>query len=531
MRPHTASDSEIQQPLIDVRDVVKRFGGAAALDGASLQVMPGEVHALVGENGAGKSTLIKLLSGVYQPDGGDIRVNGQSETIADTRAAQALGIITIYQEHTLASDLSPIENIFLGREIKARASRRYGLMMNDSQMRSRAETLWAEFGGQKKDLLRPVSELGGLKQRLIEIIKALAFESSLIIMDEPTAQLPDDERDALLNHIRKMRDRGVAVLLVTHRLDEVLAVADRVTVFRDGKWIDTTDIAKTNITEIITKMVGREVGSIAAAAARQSDQPLDHDAPEAMRVEALSNAVLDNVGLTLRVGEVLGVGGLAGSGRTELARAIIGADAIDAGQIWIEGEKVTIRSPAQAVERGIFMVPEERKRLGIVAGLDVARNITISAPRKIAVSTFVQEALEKRIADDYVRQLRIKTSSSSESIENLSGGNQQKVLFARALFSDPKIIIVDEPTQGIDVGAKVEVYKLIREFVGKGRSVIVISSELPELLGLSDRVIVMREGRNVGEIAIPIGAAFRASTMEAMQRRVISLATGGNDGV
>ena len=346
MAASNSPERDAQPRLVEVRGVVKRFGGVVALNGASLDIRPGEVHALVGENGAGKSTLIKLLSGVYQPDEGEIRVNGHPETIASARVAQSLGITTIYQEHTLAADLSPVENIFLGREIRAR---RGALMMNDSQMRRRAQELWAEFGGQDRDLQRPVSELGGLRQRLIEIIKALAFESSLVIMDEPTAQLPDDERDVLLEQIRKMRARGVAVLLVTHRLEEVLATADRVTVFRDGQWIDTTDIAKTDLNDIITKMVGREVGSIAVAAARSADQPLAAAAPEALRVEGLSNGVLNDVSLTLKVGEVLGIGGLAGSGRTELARAIIGADPIDSGEIWVGGEKAAVASPADAI--------------------------------------------------------------------------------------------------------------------------------------------------------------------------------------
>jgi ribose transport system ATP-binding protein len=523
--------SDVLAPyIVEVRNVVKRFPGVVALGGASLGIRPGEVHALVGENGAGKSTLIKLLSGVYQPDEGSIYVKGKTEAIASTRVAQALGITTIYQERTLAADLSPIENIFLGREIRVRRLGWQGLVLNEAQMRRHAEELWSEFGGNKRDLLRPVSELGGLKQRLIEIIKALAFESSLVIMDEPTAQLPDDERDILLSNIRKMRDQGVAVLLVTHRLEDLFGTADRVTVFRDGQWIDTRDVADTSIDEIIMKMVGRDVGSMAVAAARSPNQPLDAAAPEMLRIEGFTRSgVLDNVSLTLRAGEVLGIGGLAGSGRTELARAIIGADPIDAGEIWVDEKKVRIGSPADAIRFGIFMVPEERKQHGIVAGFNVARNITISAPEKIALSTFIQEGVEKEIATNYVGQLKIKTQGAAENIENLSGGNQQKVLFARALFSDPRVIIIDEPTQGIDVGAKVEVYKLIRDFVAKGRSVIVISSELPELLGLSDRVLVMREGRKAGELEVPPGSVSQPHFMEMMQRLVIALATGGGN--
>ncbi|OJX48482.1 sugar ABC transporter ATP-binding protein [Devosia sp. 66-22] len=529
MNARSSRDDDARPYLVEVRNVTKRFPGVVALGNASLAIRPGEVHALLGENGAGKSTLIKLLSGVYKPDAGTILVNGEPRNISSPREAQGLGITTIYQEHTLAADLSPIENIFLGREL--RAGRSGSILVNRSAMRARAQELWAQFGGDRRDLSRPVAELGGLKQRLIEIIKALAFEATLVIMDEPTAQLPDDERDTLLSHIRAMRDRGVAVLLVTHRLDELAGTVDRVTVFRDGQWIDTIPMAETNVDAIIRKMVGRDVGSMAAAAARSLSQSLPETAPEVLSVTGLSRrGVLNNVSLTLRAGEILGIGGLAGSGRTELARAIIGADPIDAGEIWANGRTISPASPAEAVRAGIFMVPEERKVLGIVAGLDVARNITISAPGKIASSTFVQRRRERSVAANYVDELRIKTRGPAEHIENLSGGNQQKVLFARALFSDPNIIIVDEPTQGIDVGAKTEVYRLIRNFVAKGRSVIVISSELPELLGLSDRVMVMREGRKAGELSVPIGAAADPAQMAEMQRQVMALATGGNVG-
>lgn len=527
MNPVSAPSGDTPPYLVEVRNVTKRFPGVVALGNAALSIRRGEVHALLGENGAGKSTLIKLLSGVYRPDDGAILINGEERTIASPGEAQALGITTIYQEHTLAADLSPIENIFLGRELRAGSAG--NMLVNSGAMRDRAEKLWLQFGGNIRDLTRPVAELGGLKQRLIEIIKALAFDASLVIMDEPTAQLPDDERDMLLSHIRSMRDRGVAVLLVTHRLDELAGTVDRVTVFRDGHWIDTVPMAETNVEAIIRKMVGRDVGSMAAAAARSPAQGLPEATPEVLRVSNLSRkGVLDNVSLTLRAGEVLGIGGLAGSGRTEVARAIIGADPIDAGEIRVNGETIAPASPADAVRAGIFMVPEERKLLGIVAGMDVARNITISAPAKIANSTFVQRRRERNVATNYVDELRIKTRGPSEHIENLSGGNQQKVLFARALFSDPNVIIVDEPTQGIDVGAKTEVYRLIRNFVAKGRSVIVISSELPELLGLSDRVMIMREGRKVGELTVPLGAAADPQQMAEMQRQVMALATGGS---
>jgi ribose transport system ATP-binding protein len=516
--------------LVEIRDVVKRFPGVVALSSAHLRIRPGEVHALLGENGAGKSTLIKLLSGVYQPDEGSIYLRGVPVRFSSPRDAQAHGITTIYQEHTLAYDLSPVENIFLGRELRQRTATRKGLTIDETGMRAKAERLWALFGGDQRDLDRPIRDLGGLKQRLIEIIKALAFDSQLVIMDEPTAQLPDDEREMLLAHIRKMAEAGVAVLLVTHRIEEIFGVAENVTVFRDGRWIDTKPIGETSVSELIHKMIGRDMGSMALAVARPLDQPLAEDAPSVLKVSNLSrHGVLRLVDLDLRAGEILGIGGLAGSGRTELARAIIGADPIDDGKIWVNGRQVNPTSPADALRAGIFMLPEERKTHGIVAGFSVAMNTTLSAPNKVASATFVETARENAVAEEFVQRLGIKTRSVGEDIENLSGGNQQKVLFARALFSEPNIIIVDEPTQGIDVGAKTEVYRLIRDYVANGNSAIVISSDLPELIGLSDRVLVMRGGRKAGEVPVPLGTAGDPTRMQEVQHAVMTLATGGGD--
>jgi ribose transport system ATP-binding protein len=525
----TFSAKQTGEVLVKAEQVTKRFPGVLALDGAGLEIRRAEVHALLGENGAGKSTLIKLLSGVYQPDEGSIIVRGEKVDITDTQRAQALGITTIYQEHTLAPDLSPIENVFLGREIRRPLAGRAGPLLDEAAMGDRARQLWKEFGGNVEDLRRPVNELGGLKQRLIEIIKALAFDTELVIMDEPTAQLPDDETANLLDHIRKMRASGVSVLLVTHRLEELLGLADRVTIFRDGRWVETVPMAETSIDQIIRRMVGREVGSMAVAAARPSDMPLPENTPEVLRVTGLTRpGVLRDVSLTVRSGEIVGIGGLAGSGRSEVVRAIIGADPIASGEVWVRGKKVSLKSPADAMRAGIAMVPEQRKTLGIVAGFSVSRNITISAMEKVTSAGLLQSAREEAVARDFIKELRIKTRSAGELIENLSGGNQQKVLFARAVFAEPILIIVDEPTQGIDVGAKVEVYRLIREFVAKGGAAIVISSELPELLGLSDRIVVMREGTKAGELRVPPGGVNSSELMDQLQHHIMQLATGSS---
>jgi ribose transport system ATP-binding protein len=523
------SAKQTGEVLVKAEQITKRFPGVLALDGAGLEIRRAEVHALLGENGAGKSTLIKLLSGVYQPDEGSIIVRGEKVDITDTQRAQALGITTIYQEHTLAPDLSPIENVFLGREIRRPLAGRAGPLLDEAAMGDRARQLWKEFGGNVEDLRRPVNELGGLKQRLIEIIKALAFDTELVIMDEPTAQLPDDETANLLDHIRKMRASGVSVLLVTHRLEELLGLADRVTIFRDGRWVETVPMAETSIDQIIRRMVGREVGSMAVAAARPSDMPLPENTPEVLRVTGLTRpGVLRDVSLTVRSGEIVGIGGLAGSGRSEVVRAIIGADPIASGEVWVRGKKVSLKSPADAMRAGIAMVPEQRKTLGIVAGFSVSRNITISAMEKVTSAGLLQSAREEAVARDFIKELRIKTRSAGELIENLSGGNQQKVLFARAVFAEPILIIVDEPTQGIDVGAKVEVYRLIREFVAKGGAAIVISSELPELLGLSDRIVVMREGTKAGELRVPPGGVNSSELMDQLQHHIMQLATGSS---
>jgi ribose transport system ATP-binding protein len=319
------------------------------------------------------------------------------------------------------------------------------------------------------------------------------------------------------------------VLLVTHRLEELLGLADRVTIFRDGRWVETVPMAETSIDQIIRRMVGREVGSMAVAAARPSDMPLPENTPEVLRVTGLTRpGVLRDVSLTVRSGEIVGIGGLAGSGRSEVVRAIIGADPIASGEVWVRGKKVSLKSPADAMRAGIAMVPEQRKTLGIVAGFSVSRNITISAMEKVTSAGLLQSGREEAVARDFIKELRIKTRSAGELIENLSGGNQQKVLFARAVFAKPILIIVDEPTQGIDVGAKVEVYRLIREFVAKGGAAIVISSELPELLGLSDRIVVMREGTKAGELRVPPGGVNSSELMDQLQHHIMQLATGSS---
>ena len=485
-----------QTPLVEVRAVSKSFPGVRALHEVGFDIRPGEVLALIGENGAGKSTVIKVLSGVHPPDSGQVLLDGQEVSFNGPHDAQRVGIQTIYQEHTLAPDLTAVENIFLGREP------RRGLLLDEREMRQRARDLFREFDADERDLDREVAHLGALKQRLIEIIKALAFDARLVIMDEPTAALPQHERDALFGHIRQMRDQGIAVMIVTHRLEELFGLADRAVVLRDGEYVGEVALADADVDTLVRMMVGRDIGSLDQAVARGREHEAV-DADEVLRVEGITRAgVLDDVSFTLRRGEVLGIAGLAGAGRTELARAIVGADRRDAGEIFLEGVPLKVTTPGQALEAGIALVPEERKVQGILSEFSIARNISVSALHRVQQPRFVlNTGKENEIAQRYVDELGIRTPSIHQKIGLLSGGNQQKAIVARSLFAQAKVVIFDEPTQGVDVGAKLEIYRLIDQYVAGGGSAIVISSELNELLAITDRILVMHRGRKTGEVA------------------------------
>jgi ribose transport system ATP-binding protein len=487
--------------LVRVEHVVKRYPGVVALADVSVEVAQGEIHALLGENGAGKSTLIGILSGIVEPNDGVIYLDSRPVSLKRPRDAQDLGITTIHQELSLAPDLTVLQNIFLGREVR-RGIRGYG-MVNDRAMRAKVRDLVTEFGLTEQDLRRPVGELGGFKQHVVEIVKALAFDARLVILDEPTSGLADDERETLFDHMRALRERGISVLWVTHRLDELYGLADTITVLRDGRNVATTDTKQSTPEDLVRLMVGRRATSLGELADRRAADR--HDTASAQVVLKLQGAgrapVLHDIDLELRRGEVLGIGGVAGAGRTELARIILGADRLDTGQISIDGKPVKIRHPQDAYRHGIAMVPEERKTLGILADFSIAKNITVSRLGGIARAGLVlNRRREGAVAGKYIKDLGVRARSSRERIKNLSGGNQQKVILARCLFTKPKVIVFDEPTQGIDVAAKVEVYRLIHEFVDAGGAAIVISSEIPELLHVSDRILVMREGRVAGEV-------------------------------
>ena len=487
---------------LEARGVGKRYPGVIALDSVSIRLQSGEIHALLGENGAGKSTLIGILSGIAQSDGGELLVAGERVSFGSVAAAQQAGVTTIYQEQSLAPDLTVLQNIFLGRELRGR--RMWRPLLDKRAMRDRVAGLLDQFGLTPADLDRPAGELGALKQHVVQILKALAFDARVVILDEPTSGLEDHERLSLFEHMKTMRARGVAILWVTHRLDELFGLADVITVLRDGRQVATVDPREQDPESLIKLMVGRRIadtGDVAAAAAGSAQSGWTGPQDAVLQVHGLCRAgVLNDIDLTVRRGEVLGIAGIAGAGRTEVARAIMGADRIDTGTVTVNGQAVRVRGPGHAHRLGMALVPEERKSQAILAEFSLAKNISISRLSRVARGSWINRRQETERAAAYIEQLGVKTSGVGEKIRNLSGGNQQKVVIARCLFTQPSLLIFDEPTQGIDVAAKVEVYRLIYEFVDQGGAAVVISSELPELMRVSDRIVVMREGRITGEV-------------------------------
>jgi ribose transport system ATP-binding protein len=476
-------------PFLQLHGIVKHFPGVLALNGVSLDVCAGDVHALLGENGAGKSTLIKTIAGVYRPDAGDIHINGRQVSIRSPHDAQTLGISTIFQEFTLAPDMTVAENIFLGREPV-----RFGplAVVDRGALIRRTRDVLASLDPHI-DPLATVRHLGVAQQQMVEIAKALSLDARLIIMDEPTATLTSHEIERLFGAIRRLRQRGVAMIYVSHRLDEVKAVCDRATILRDGAYVATVPVPSTSVDEMIRLMVGRDLSDKFPKA---SVNPRE----ELLRVESLTRTgVLHGVSFSVRRGEILGIAGLVGSKRTETARAIFGADPVDQGRIFLNGKEVQVRTPGDAIAHGIALVPEDRKRHGIFACLSVRENIVLSALRQFSRNGLLDLRSEQRRAQECVSSLRVATPHLEKQVLELSGGNQQKVVIAKWLNTNAEVFLFDEPTRGIDVGGKIEVYKLMGELLSRGAAIVMISSELPEILGLSDRILVMREGRICGE--------------------------------
>ncbi|MDH7602057.1 MAG: sugar ABC transporter ATP-binding protein [Armatimonadota bacterium] len=494
------------RPVLEMRGITKTYPGVKALDGVDFEVLPGEVHALVGENGAGKSTLMKILAGADIKDSGRIIIDGKEVHIASPQEAMRLGISIIYQEFNLVPYMSAAENIFLGREPMTAIPG----VVDFKRMYAEAERLISELGV-RLDVRVPVNQLSVAQQQMVEIAKATSRNARIIAMDEPSATLTEHELENLFALIRRLKADGVSIIYISHRLDEIFRIADRVTVLRDGKLVATKPVAETSREELIRMMVGRELKDTIP---KTEVQPGD----VVLEVRGLTReGVIRDISFSVRRGEILGIAGLVGAGRTEVARAIFGADPIDSGEILLEGKPVTIRSPKDAIRLGIGLVTEDRKALGLILGMAVRENVTIANLDPLSRFGFISRRKEQEVANRYVEDLMIRTPSIEQAVQNLSGGTQQKVVLAKWLFTQSKVLIFDEPTRGIDVGAKTEIYQLMNRLAEQGVAIIMISSELPEILGMSDRILVMHEGEIAGEL----------SREEATQEKIMFLATGG----
>lgn len=495
-------------PFLQLRNISKAFPGVQALDNVSIDINKGEIHALLGENGAGKSTLIKLLTGVHHWDSGTVTYDGKELTsITPSQAIREYGIVPIYQELNLIPELDVAENIFLGREVLA--NERFRIIDRKEIVRRTTEIL--ETLGQNISPTALVGTLGVGKQQMVEVAKALSIEARLLILDEPTASLGEDETEDLFRVMRQLKDQGVTIIFISHKLDEVLEISDRFTVLRDGKKIVTTEAEGASKEDIISYMVGRKLGD-------QYPKMATTQGDVALEVRGLSTAsLLSDISFSAYRGQVLGVAGLVGAGRTELARAIIGADPRSSGRIFVNGAEVQINSPKDALKHGIALLTEDRKGQGLFLGNTVLFNATVANLKRYVRRILIDVNRQKDAAAEVVRQLGIKTPGLNTMTLQLSGGNQQKVVIGKWLNTDADIFIFDEPTRGIDVGAKVEVYNIINQLIADGAAVIMISSELPEILGMSDRIIVISEGRLTAEF----------SREEATQEKIMAAATGG----
>jgi ribose transport system ATP-binding protein len=505
-------------PVLEMRGIRKAFPGVVALDGVDLTLEAGAVHMLLGENGAGKSTLMKILSGAYTKDAGDIRINGRAVEIRSPRDALALGIRVIYQELNLVPHLSVAENIFLGA-----APVRWGGFVDWPELYDRTSRLLADLG-MSLDPRALVSRLGLAQRQMVEIAKALSGSAfarasadtsgvtgraaSVLVMDEPTSSLTSREVTQLFALIQRLAARGVAIVYITHRLDEVFRIGHQITVMRDGRVVATRPIQEVTIPELVRMMANRDLAD------HFPKIPVERGA-ELLRVENVGGGPLSGISFSLHAGEVLGIAGLLGAGRTELARVVAGADRCQEGRLFVQGREVRFREPEDAIAHGIGLLPEDRKAQGLVPGLTVARNIALPHGRRLARLGVLSRQCETAMADPIAADLRVK-ATPTQPVRLLSGGNQQKVVLGKWLAGDVRIFIFDEPTRGVDVGAKVEIYNLMNRLTARGAGIIMISSELPELLGMSDRILVMHRGRLQAEIA----------AADATEERVLSAALG-----
>jgi len=494
--------------IIKMRSITKEFPGVKALNAVDFNIYKGRIMALLGENGAGKSTLMKILTGVYEKTSGEIYLNGEQIQVKNTREAQNLGITIIHQELNLLSNLSIGENIFLGREPVNRVGK-----IEWSKLFAAAKVIMDRLGiTERPETL--VGELSIGKQQMVEIAKALSLNAQVIVMDEPTGALTDKETDSLFKVIRELRSEGRSIVYISHRLKEIFEICDDVTVMRDGLFIAEHPINETNEDKVIELMVGRKL-----------EEQYPHITCEAgdikLQVKNLSNTHIKDISFSLRSGEIVGLAGLMGSGRTELARTIYGVLGLDSGEIVVDGEKVQIKTPGQAIKHGISYVSEDRKKNGVVLGLSIKENISLSVLQKLSgIFGTINKTKEEEAALESIKAMSIKASGVKQLVKNLSGGNQQKVSLSKSLMTSPKILILDEPTRGVDVGAKKEIYDIINQFKNSGMSILMISSDIPEILGMSDRVLVMHEGKITGCL----------ERKDANQEAIMRLAVGNMEG-
>jgi len=500
--------------VLELRHAVKSFGAVRALIDGSVDLRAGEVHALLGENGAGKSTLVKILAGVYQPDGGTLKVNGQEVTLHGPAAARAAGIAVIYQEPTLFPDLTVAENMFVGRQPRASAHWiRGGRRIDRRAMQDEAAAVFKRLGV-PLDPMRIARGLSIADQQVVEIGKALSLNARVIVMDEPTAALSAAEVDRLFEVIRTLKAQGAAILFISHRLEEVFAICQTVTVMRDGSHVLTSELAGLTANDLVRAMVGRELAERPPHTAGASPgEPV-------LTVERLTReGVFTDISLTVRSGEIVALAGLVGSGRSEVARAVFGIDRYDAGRVTVHGKQLKKASPTSAMSAGIGFVPEDRRQQGLVMDMSVQQNVALASLGNLEKGGLIWASAERAMASDWAARLKIKYGRLTDPVSMLSGGNQQKVVLAKWLGRKPSLLIVDEPTRGIDVGTKAEVHNLLTDLARSGVGILMISSELPEVLGVSDRILVMREGSLVAEF----------SHAAASEEAVMSAAMGQHD--
>lgn len=489
--------------ILEMKGIKKRFGGIKALDGVDLRLRPGEVHALLGENGAGKSTLMKILGGSYTKDEGTIYMNGEEVDLSSPEKARRNGIAVIYQEQALVDCLTVADNIMMGHFPNHRG------IINDKKMAELSQAAMEQVGATFKPQTM-LSQLGIAQKQFVEITKAVALDAKILIMDEPTSVLTLPETKVLFTLIKKLKAQGMSIIYISHRLEELAEIADRCTVLKDGTYVCTCDYQSVTKEQLIEYMTGRKITNIYPEHAKNVGDVV-------LEVKGLSGGNFHDVSFSLRAGEVVGFSGLVGSGRSEVARAIFGADPYTSGEVWLEGHKVKFKLPRQALKSSIVYITEDRKGNGLFLQMPISNNIVASVLSRISRRGILNGKAEREVSQAYISKLSIKCASERQLVGDLSGGNQQKAMIARAMVTKSKVIIIDEPTRGVDVGAKAEIYKIIRQLADENAAVMVISSELPEVIGISDRIIVMHEGKIMAEL----------DHKDATEQKILSYATGG----